>query len=164
MRRCGRERGERLELHLDEAWEPGWGPSLSVAYQGKLSRLSEPPIPSTLVPKQPLAVGLTEAASESLLNSVLNVLADIKNEPERGRFRADLANAPRITLTPKLVSFETFISWVPKAKFEVFNGEFVIGSQRGNRELLGLLLVSYGLAEAFALLPDELIRLLGGVN
>ena len=133
-----------LELHLDEAWEPGWGPSLMIAYQGRLSRLSEPPPPSTRPPPEG---GFTEAVRDSLLGSVLNVLAELKDEPERGGFKADSPFAPSVTLTPQLIPFETFISWVSEAKFEMLDGELVIGSERGNRELLGLLLMSCGLAE-----------------
>ena len=154
-----------LELHLDNAWEPGWGPSLKVAYQGKLSRLSEPPAaPAPASSQPPSEGGLTEELRESLLSGVLNVLAELKNEPDRGGFKADLPFAPTVALTPQLVSFEAFLSWAPEAKFEVLDGELVIGSQRGNRELLGLLLMSCGLVEAFALLPDELKGLLRGAN
>ena len=150
-----------LELHLDEAWEPGWGPSLKVAYQGRLSRLSEPPPPSTRPPPEG---GFTEAVRDSLLGSVLNVLAERKDEPERGGFKADLPFAPSVALTPQLIPFETFISWVSEAKFELSNGELVIGSEGGNRELLGLLLMSCGLTEAFALLPSKVKELLRGMN
>lgn len=149
-----------LALHLDEAWEPGWAPPLKVAYRGKLSKLSEPV--TTQAP--PLEGGLTEAMRDELLGSVLSVLADLKDEPDRGGYKADLPFDPRPALAPQPITFEPFISWMPEAKFELMDNRLIVGSEQGNRELLGLLLVNFGLAEAYALLPDETKGALRDVN
>ena len=149
-----------LALHLDEAWEPGWAPPLEVAYKGELSKLSEPV--TTQAP--PPEGGLTEAMRDELLGSVLSVLAELRNQPERGGYPANLPFAPRPTLAPQPITFEPFISWMPEAKFELIDGHLIVGSEQGNRELLGLLLVSFGLAEAYALMPAEVQGTLRGVN
>ena len=147
-----------LALHLDDAWEPGWAPPLKVAYKGKLSKLSEPPTRQA----PPLEGGQT--MRDELLGSVLSVLAELRNQPERGGYPANLPFAPRPTLAPQPITFEPFISWTPEAKFELIDNHLIVGSEQGNRELLGLLLVSFGLAEAYALLLEETKGALRGVN
>ena len=148
-----------LELHLDEAWQGGRTP-LEVRYQGRSSEFGRTPSP----PDSPVREGLSDALREELLSGVLGVLATLQNEPDRGGFKADLPFAPSITLTPQPISFEAFISWTTEAKFELLGGRIVVGSDEGNKTLLGLLLMTFGLVEAFALLPEEVKGALRGVN
>ena len=148
-----------LELCLNDAWQPGRAP-LAVKYQGRSSEFGRTPPP----PDSPVQEGLSDALREELLSGVLSVLATLRNEPDRGGFGADLPFAPSIGLTPQPVSFEAFISWTTEAKFELIDGRLVLGSEEGNKTLLGLLLMTFGLVEAFALLPEEVKGVLRGVN
>ena len=147
-----------LAVSLDGAWQPGWQPLLNVAYRGQVSEWGEKGS------SRPPPSEVTEALREELLGGVLEVLAELKDEPDRGGFKADLAFTPRIGLVPTPVTFEEFISWTTEAKFEVSDNKLIIGSERGNFELLGLLLMTFGLIEAFSLLPDEVKGVLRGVN
>ena len=148
-----------LELCLNDAWQGGRTP-LDMRYQGRSSEFSRTPPP----PDPPVQEGLSDALRDELLSGVLDVLATLRNEPNRGGFRADLPFAPPITLTPHPISFEAFLSWTTEAKFELLGGRIVVGSDEGNRTLLGLLLMTFGLVEAFALLPEEVKGVLRGVN
>lgn len=141
-----------LVVNFEKAWQPGWQQPLEVSYRGQVSELSKVRTTSSANPPSEFA----EELREELLGSVLGVLAELKDEPDRGGFKADLAFAPRIGLAPTTITFEEFISWTTEAKFEVFDSKLVIGSERGNFELLGLPLMTFGLVEAFALLPDEI--------
>lgn len=63
---------------------------------------------------------------------------------------------PPIGLPPTPISFEQFIAWCPEAKFELVEGKPHIGGWKGTRDVLGLLLMTFGLEEAVTLLhPRE---------
>jgi hypothetical protein len=59
--------------------------------------------------------------------------------------------APRPGLEPTPLSFEQFIAWCGEAKFELIRGRPLIGGTRGTQHVLGMLLRTFGLAEAVAL-------------
>jgi len=135
-----------LVLNLDEAWQPGWDPPLTVrlgAYEVRDA------LPSASPPKEVLA---------ELRGAALGALAEVVREPPQGHAEVkygDLPFAPRVGLAPGPVSFEAFISWAPEAKFEVMGGELVVGSFEGSLQLLGMLLMNAGRAGAWPLLTAE---------
>lgn len=61
--------------------------------------------------------------------------------------------APQVQLDPVPISFEQYIAWSPEAKFEFWDGRPQIGGKIGIRNLLGMLLMTFGLAEVVKLLP-----------
>lgn len=61
--------------------------------------------------------------------------------------------APQVQLEPVPISFEQYIAWSPEAKFEFWDGRPQIGGKIGIRNLLGMLLMTFGLAEVVKLLP-----------
>jgi Uma2 family endonuclease len=66
-----------------------------------------------------------------------------------------------IDVHPTSIAFEQFITWCPEAKFEVVNGKPYVGGWEGTRNVLGLLLMTFGLEEAVALLhPREWVAAL----
>lgn len=71
-----------------------------------------------------------------------------------------LAFVPRVDLDPVPIRFEEYISWCPEAKFEVIEGELYIGGSReGTRQVLGLLLMTFGLVEIVQLAhPRDWLR------
>ncbi|MBD1847412.1 Uma2 family endonuclease [Cyanobacteria bacterium FACHB-63] len=60
---------------------------------------------------------------------------------------------PRLDLAPVPIRFEEYISWCPEAKFEFFEGKPQIGYKIGSQHLIGLLLMTFGLASAVQVLP-----------
>jgi Uma2 family endonuclease/predicted nucleotidyltransferase len=64
-----------------------------------------------------------------------------------------VAFAPPVELEPVPISFKQYIAWCPEAKFEFWDGKPQIGSKIGIRNLIGMLLMTFGLAEAVKLLP-----------
>jgi Uma2 family endonuclease len=52
---------------------------------------------------------------------------------------------------PTPISFDQYITWCPEAKFELLDGKPSIGSWEGTRNVLGLLLMTFGLEEAVTL-------------
>jgi hypothetical protein len=82
------------------------------------------------------------------------------DEPQRGpRFRdsewqwGSLPFAPAIQLDPCPLSVAEFISWCPRAKFELVDGKTVVGSRIGSRNTLGMLLQTFGLLDTLSLVP-----------
>lgn len=63
--------------------------------------------------------------------------------------------APHLGLDPTPIRFEEYISWCPRAKFEFFDGKPQISYRRGTKQVLGLLLMTFGLANAVRLLPPQ---------
>lgn len=61
--------------------------------------------------------------------------------------------APQVKLEPVPISFEQYIAWCPEAKFEFWDGKPQIGSKIGIRNLVGMLLMTFGLAEVVKVLP-----------
>ncbi len=63
--------------------------------------------------------------------------------------------APQIQLEPVPITFEQYIAWSPEAKFEFSDGKPQIGGDIGIRNLIGLLLMTFGLTEVVKLLPPS---------
>lgn len=61
--------------------------------------------------------------------------------------------ASQVQMEPVPISFEQYIAWCPEAKFEFWDGRPQIGGKIGTRNLIGMLLMTFGLAEAVKLLP-----------
>jgi Uma2 family endonuclease len=64
----------------------------------------------------------------------------------------DLPFDPQPGLGPRRLSFAEFISWAPRAKFEVIGGKPWVGGSRGSRNTIGFLLRTEGLARAVTVL------------
>jgi Uma2 family endonuclease len=64
----------------------------------------------------------------------------------------DLRFDPRPGLEPRALRFEEFISWCGRAKFERVEGKPSIGGSLGTRNVLGMLLRTFGLVEAVSVL------------
>lgn len=58
---------------------------------------------------------------------------------------------PAVRLDPAPLQFGEYISWCPRAKFEVIDGKPLIDGTIGTRNVLGMLLRTFGLAEAMTL-------------
>ena len=150
-----------LALCLDRAWQPGWRPALTATYRGKTNELYRPPEAVAPMPPEKLI----KETHDAVVQKVLKGFSEPGGEPQHGAgYPADLPFSPPIGLVPQPVSFEAFISWTTEAKYEVVDDRLVIGSKHGNYELLGLLLMSIGLAEAFSLLEAEAQTMLRGAN
>ncbi len=63
----------------------------------------------------------------------------------------DVPFVPKPDLRPKPLLFEEFASWCPRAKFEGDGQRTLIGGRLGTRNVLGMLLRTFGLAEAVSL-------------
>ncbi len=61
--------------------------------------------------------------------------------------------APQVQLGSVPISFEQYIAWSPEAKFEFWDERPQIGGKIGIRNLIGMLLMTFGLAEVVKLLP-----------
>lgn len=66
-----------------------------------------------------------------------------------------LAFNPNLQLEPTTVSFEQYICWSPEAKFEFWDGKPQIGGKAGIRNLLGMLLMTFGLTSSIRVLPPK---------
>lgn len=66
-----------------------------------------------------------------------------------------LSFAPQLQLESTPIRFEEYISWCPRAKFEFYNGKLHINSRKGTQHVLGLLLITFGLASAVKVLPPQ---------
>lgn len=62
---------------------------------------------------------------------------------------------PNIQASPIPISFEEFISWAPRAKFEFMEGKPLIDSTLGTRNVLAMLLMTFGLGSVVKLLPPQ---------
>jgi Uma2 family endonuclease len=62
---------------------------------------------------------------------------------------------PNIQVDAVPIHFEEFISWSPRAKFEFMQGKPLIDSTLGTRNVLAMLLMTFGLASAVQLLPPQ---------
>lgn len=62
---------------------------------------------------------------------------------------------PRIEFDPQKITFDEFISWVPKPEFGMRDNRLLITDRMGSRNMLGMLLQNFGLKEAVSLLPLE---------
>lgn len=59
---------------------------------------------------------------------------------------------PRIGLLPQRIGFNQFMAWCPEAKFEGIEGRWpIISGRLGTRNVLGMLLMTFGLAETVKL-------------
>jgi hypothetical protein len=60
--------------------------------------------------------------------------------------------APTIGRQPTRITFDHYLAWCPEAKFEWDDGQLIIGDWRGTRNVLGLLLMTFGLEATVSLL------------
>jgi hypothetical protein len=74
------------------------------------------------------------------------------HKPQEGIDWDDVPFVPRPQLQPAALSFEEFASWCPRAKFEGDGKRTIIGGHRGTRNVLGMLLRTFGLTEAVTVL------------
>lgn len=72
---------------------------------------------------------------------------------EDGLGWGELPFQPNIQLEPTPISFEQYICWAPEAKFEFLEGKPDIGNREGIRNLIGMLLMTFGLTSSIAVLP-----------
>lgn len=56
------------------------------------------------------------------------------------------------------VNFEEFISWAPRAKFEFMDGKPLIESRLGTRNVLAMLMMTFGLSVVKLLPPQSWIQ------
>ena len=63
--------------------------------------------------------------------------------------------SPDLQHEPVPIAFEQYICWCPEAKFEFWDGKPQIGSEKGIRNLIGMLLMTFGLASSVKVLPPE---------
>ena len=56
-----------------------------------------------------------------------------------------------INARPTPITFEQYLTWCPEAKFELMDGKPQIGGWEGTRNVLGLLLMTFGLEEVVLL-------------
>lgn len=66
-----------------------------------------------------------------------------------------LAFNPNLQLEPTSISFEQYICWSPEAKFEFWDGRPQIGGELGVRNLIVMLLMTFGLASSIKVLPPQ---------
>ena len=66
-----------------------------------------------------------------------------------------LPHNPRISMRPTKIKFDEFISWTPRAKFEVVDGKPLIESTLGTRNTLSMLLMTFGLEEAVRIMHPK---------
>ncbi len=68
---------------------------------------------------------------------------------------------PRVALQPEPIGFGEYIAWCPEAKFESYDGRPIIAGRIGTRNVLGMLLLTFGLVEAVRVLhPREWVSAL----
>ncbi|HMY76399.1 MAG TPA: Uma2 family endonuclease, partial [Blastocatellia bacterium] len=61
--------------------------------------------------------------------------------------------APKISLWPKTLSFADFISWCPETKIEFWDGRPQICGREGSRNVIAMLMQTFGLIEVSRLVP-----------
>ncbi|ASC69453.1 hypothetical protein XM38_003800 [Halomicronema hongdechloris C2206] len=78
-----------------------------------------------------------------------------RQSEDEGPHWGSLLFIPNIQIDPVPISFEEFISWAPRAKFEFIQGKPLIESTPGTRNVLAMLLMTFGLASVVKLLPPQ---------
>ncbi|MBE9141380.1 Uma2 family endonuclease [Nodosilinea sp. LEGE 07088] len=78
-----------------------------------------------------------------------------RSQAEAGPQWGSLLFIPNIQPSPVPISFEAYISWCPRAKFEFIAGKPLINSTPGTRNVLAMLLMTIGLESAVKLLPPQ---------
>lgn len=77
-----------------------------------------------------------------------HVPLEARRPSEGGLSWGDVLFHPAPDLLPRPVTFEEFASWCPEAKFEGDGRRLIIAGQTGTRNVLGMLLRTFGLVEA----------------
>lgn len=62
-----------------------------------------------------------------------------------------IAFAPRFELIPEPIGFKEYLAWAPEAKFEWWDERPQLGGRTGTRNMLGMLLMTFGQREAVRL-------------
>ena len=78
-----------------------------------------------------------------------------RSHAEEGPQWGSLLFIPNIQPSPVPIAFEEYISWCPRAKFELIEGKPLINSTPGTRNVLAMLLMTFGLESAVKLLPPQ---------
>nr|MBX2864691.1 Uma2 family endonuclease [Leptolyngbyaceae cyanobacterium MAG.088] len=81
--------------------------------------------------------------------------ADRQLQSEPGASWGSLLFTPNVQLKAVPIAFEEYISWCPEAKFEFIQGKPLIGSTSGSRNVLAMLLMTFGLESTVKLLPPS---------
>ena len=81
--------------------------------------------------------------------------ADQQLQAESGASWGSLLFTPNVQLEATPIAFEEYISWCPEAKFEFIQGKPLIGSTLGTRNVLAMLLMTFGLKSTVKLLPSS---------
>ncbi|MEL7510285.1 MAG: Uma2 family endonuclease [Cyanobacteria bacterium J06554_1] len=81
--------------------------------------------------------------------------AERQLQAESGASWGSLLFTPKIQLKAVPIVFEEYISWCPEAKFEFVQGKPLIGSTPGTRNVLAMLLMTFGLESTVKLLPPS---------
>jgi Putative restriction endonuclease len=77
----------------------------------------------------------------------------------RGEVRWDsLEFKPLIELTPVRLTFDEFYAWTGEAKYESYGSGLVVGSPIGSRNVLGQLLMTFGLIDVCKIMPPKFWR------
>ena len=81
--------------------------------------------------------------------------ADRQHQIQSGAGWGSLLFTPNVQLEAVPIAFEEYISWCPEAKFEFIQGKPLIGSTLGTRNVLAMLLMTFGLESTVKLLPPS---------
>ncbi|BAC91753.1 gll3812 [Gloeobacter violaceus PCC 7421] len=74
---------------------------------------------------------------------------------QEGAGWGSLPFVPDLQLEPAPIGFDQYISWCPEAKFEYWEDRPQIGGAAGVRNLLGMLLATFGLVDVLNVLPPQ---------
>ncbi|MEM1241546.1 MAG: Uma2 family endonuclease [Cyanobacteria bacterium P01_H01_bin.26] len=81
--------------------------------------------------------------------------SDQQLQAESGASWGSLLFTPNVQLEAVPIAFEEYMSWCPEAKFEFIQGKPLIGSTLGTRNVLAMLLMTFGLKSTVKLLPSS---------
>lgn len=84
------------------------------------------------------------------------IASDQRGPAELGAKWGSLLFLPNVQREATAISFEEYISWAPRAKFEFIQGKPLISSTPGTRNVLAMLLMTFGLDRTVRLLPPQL--------
>ena len=73
------------------------------------------------------------------------IQADRQLQTDTGACWGSLLFTPDVQLEAVPIAFEEYMSWCPEAKFEFIQGKPLIGSTPGTRNVLAMLLMTFGL-------------------
>lgn len=98
--------------------------------------------------------GFEQPAVFEVERSPSSPVREWKTQPSQVRW-GSLPFEPQVALTPLPISCDQFLSWCPEAKFEGLGRWPYIGGRTGTRNVLGMLLMMFGLTEVVKVLPPR---------